>query len=260
MRNYVNHATFQTKSLYVVKLGYIIDSIHSGIINQNDFIWRLVAGCIEIAAYNGDEAGHWLFVADVDRVANSVITGVFGGDSARENHLSGCTDRMLDGLRFSEVWDVVADVYDMTFDALGQDKWMSRLQNKVLESGATHLLFPLLHVLERDGACLGEKASPMAATAGVKEAVEKNLRHLIGAGFLPIPRRRWTENVGLRQLCGEKNRDRKPLHRIYTNRRQARAGFVIYPSLSSEPVIGTKLSFKKPMHSFVTCLSSESFL
>lgn len=188
VRNCVDHAAFQTKLLRVVKPGYIIGSIRNGIANQSDFIWRLVAGCVEIAAYNGDEAEHWLFVADVDRVAHSVITAVFDEDNAREKHLSGNADGVLDGIRFSELWDVVADVYDTAFEALGQDEWMNRLRDKVLESGDVHLLFPLLHVLERDGGCLGEKASPMAATAGVKEAVEQNLRHLIGAGFLPIPK------------------------------------------------------------------------
>ncbi len=199
VRKCVDHAAFQTKSLRIVKPGYIIGSIRKGIANQNDFIWRLVAGCIEIAAYNRDEAGHWLFVADVDRVADSVIKGVFGGDNARGKYPSGHVDRVLDGLRFFELWDIVADVYGMAFEALGQDEWMSRLRDKVLESGDTHLLFPLLHVLERDGGCLGEAASPMAATAGVNEVVEKNVRHLIGVGFLPIPKAKMGRYLGGRE-------------------------------------------------------------
>ncbi|KAK0512500.1 hypothetical protein JMJ35_005628 [Cladonia borealis] len=171
---------------------------------KNDFIWRLVAGCIEIAAYNRDEAGHWLFVADVDRVADSVTKGVFGGDDPRGKYPSGHVDRVLDGLRFSELWDVVADVYGMAFEALGQDEWMSRLRDKVLESGDTHLLFPLLHVLERDGGCLGEEASPMAATAGIKVVVEKNVRHLIDVGFLPIPKAKMGRGCGFIADLGEK--------------------------------------------------------
>ena len=196
VRKCVDHAAFQLISLRVVKPGYIIGSIHKGIANQTDFIWRLVAGCIEIAAYNRDEAEHWLFVADVNRVADSVTKGVFGGDDPPGKYPSGHVDRVLDGLRFSELWDVVADVYGMAFEALGQAEWMSRLRDKVLESGDTHLLFPLLHVLERDGGCLGEEASPMAATAGVKEAVEKNVRHLIGVGFLPIPKAKMGRGCG----------------------------------------------------------------
>ena len=197
VRKCVDHAAFQKISLRIVKPGYIIGSIHKGIANQKDFIWRLVAGCIEIAAYNRDEAEHWLFIADVDRVADSVTKEIFAGDNLHGKYPSGHVDRVLDGLRFSELWDVVADVYGMAFEALGQGEWMSRLRDKVLESGDTHLLFPLLHVLERDGGCLGEEASPMAATAGIKEVVEKNVRHLIDVGFLPIPKAKMGGGCGL---------------------------------------------------------------
>ena len=193
VRKCIDHAAFRKMTLRVVKPGYIIGSRHKGIANQNDFIWRLVAGCIEIAAYNRDEAGNWLFIADVDRVAESVTKGVIGDGNDDEARSGKCpsglrVDRVLDGLRFSELWDVVAEVYGMAFEALGQDEWMSRLRDKVLESGQTHLLFPLLHVLERDGGCIGEEASPMAATPGIKEVVEKNVRYLIGVGFLPMPK------------------------------------------------------------------------
>lgn len=188
VRTCADHAAFRTKCLRVVKPGYIIGSKHDGIANPNDFIWRLVAGCVEIAAYNHDEAGNWLFVADVDRVAWSVMMAVFGGDGACDEYPSGHVDRVLDGLRCSELWDIVANVSGTAFEALGHDEWMNRLRDKVLESGEAHSLFPLLHVLERDRGCLGEKAASFAATAGVKEAVGKNMRHLIDVGFLPIPK------------------------------------------------------------------------
>ena len=191
-------------SLRIVKPGYIIGSIHKGIANQKDFIWRLVAGCIEIAAYNRDEAEHWLFIADVDRVADSVTKGVLDDDDPHAKSPSGHVDRVLDGLRFSELWDVVADVYGMAFEALGQDEWMSRLRDKVLESGDTHLLFPLLHVLERDGGCLGEEVAPVAATAGIKEVVEKNVRHLIDVGFLLAPKAKMGRECGFKAKLGEK--------------------------------------------------------
>ena len=209
VRKCVDHAAFKKISLRVVKPGYIIGSKHKGIANQNDFIWRLVAGCIEIAAYNRDEAGHWLFIADVDRVADSVTKGVIDDGNDDEPRSGKCpsglhVDRVLDGLRFSELWDVVAEVYGMAFKALGQEEWMSRLRDKVLEKGDTHLLFPLLHVLERDGGCIGEEASPMAATPGVKEVVEKNVRYLIGVGFLPIPEAKMGRGCGSVVDLGEK--------------------------------------------------------
>ena len=216
VRKCADHAAFQSISLRVVKPGYIIGSLHNkGIANQSDFIWRLIAGCIEIGAYNRDEAGHWLFIADVDRVAEAVTKGVFGfGDGDDVTRGGGKKDpsdlhlhveRVVDGLRFSELWDVVADVYGMGFEALGQEEWMSRLRDKVLERGEKHLLFPLLHVLERDGGCIGkEEAKPMVATAGIKEVVERNVRYLIGVGFLPMPKAKMGGGCGFVADLGER--------------------------------------------------------
>ena len=222
VRKCADHAAFEKISLRVVKPGYIIGSLHNkGIANQSDFIWRLVAGCIEIGAYNRDEAGHWLFIADVDRVAEAVTKGVFGfgdGDDDDDDTRGGKkypsdlrlhVDRVVDGLRFSELWDVVAGVYGMGFEALGQEEWMSRLRNKVLESGEKHLLFPLLHVLERDGGCIGEEevGSMVGASLGVKEVAERNVRYLIGVGFLPMPKAKMGGGCGFVAGLGGRKRD-----------------------------------------------------
>ena len=69
---------------------------------------------------------------------------------------------------------MVAAVYGMAFESLWQDQWMARLRDRVLERGDAHLLFPPLHVLKRDGGCLGEEARLMEATAEVKEAREEH--------------------------------------------------------------------------------------
>lgn len=58
-QDYAAHPAFETKKLRAVKPGYIIGSRSDGIANPKDFIWRLVAGCLEIGAYDGDEARHW---------------------------------------------------------------------------------------------------------------------------------------------------------------------------------------------------------
>lgn len=190
VRKCVENTFFQNKDLCIVKPGYIIGSARNGIANQSDFIWRLIAGCLEVGAYNRDEADHWLFIADVNRVADSVVSGAFGHADGPDKQNSGRVDRVLDGLQFSELWEILEGVYEQTFEALGQEEWMSRLREEILSSGEEHLLFPLLHVLERDGGCLGDKASSMSSTPRVKEAFEKNVRYLISVGFLPLPTRK----------------------------------------------------------------------
>lgn len=190
----VGFEPFRTKSLHTVKPGYIMGSSHNGISNQSDFIWRLVAGCIGIGAYNIDEQAHWLFIADVDHVGHAVVSGLLDGndddphrDSDRNKHRSGYVERILDGLRFEDVWEILKEEFGYSLEGLGQEEWMASLRDKVLEKQEAHMLYPLLHVLERDGACIGEKA--VAGTDGdrTKRAFSRNVRHLIDVGFFPKP-------------------------------------------------------------------------
>ena len=68
------------KRIRIVKPGYIVGSKNNGFANRRDFIWRLIAGCVEIGAYNRDDAANWLCVADVETVAMKVVAGVLGGE------------------------------------------------------------------------------------------------------------------------------------------------------------------------------------
>ena len=187
VRSCVNHSSFQNKRLQIIKPGYVMGSLSNGIANQSDFIWRLIAGCIEIGAYNRDEAAHWLFIADVDRVAQSVISKVMPDNEGTIACRSGDIERLLDGLRFSDLWALLADGFGYRFEALGQEEWMTRLKDKIMDTQEDHMLFPLLHVLERDGRCVGEKLEQSDAydPGAVIEAVRRNVGYLIDVGFLP---------------------------------------------------------------------------
>ena len=192
---------FRTKRLHTVKPGYIMGSCHNGIANQSDFIWRLVAGCIEIGAYNLDERAHWLFIADVDRVGHAVVSGVFDDNDDRhkatENtkHRSGHVERILDGLRFEDLWGILKEDFGYLLKGLGQEEWMACLRDKVLEKQEAHMLYPLLHVLERDGVRIGEKVVADAETDRTRRAFSRNVRHLIDVGFLPKPAGKKDEEV-----------------------------------------------------------------
>ena len=185
---------FRIKRLHTVKPGYIMGSSHTGISNQSDFIWRLVAGCVEIGAYNIDEQAHWLFIADVDLVGHAVVSGLLDDndddshrDTDSKKHRSGYVERILDGLRFEDLWEILKEEFGYLLEGLGQEEWMARLRAKVLKKQEAHMLFPLLHVLERDGTCIGGKA--VAGTEGdrTKRAFSRNVRHLIDVGFFPKP-------------------------------------------------------------------------
>ena len=190
VHNCVSHPAFQAKTLQIVKPGYIIGSTYAGVANTSDFIWRLIAGCIEIGAYNIEEADDWVFIADVEEVAHAVVARAFEDktdDTASKMASSGHARRILSGLRFSDLWTLLHNRFRYRLQGVAYEEWMTRLRAKILESQDTHLLFPLLHVLERDGNSIGENSIPQGQndTNRVMQAVERNVRYLIDTGFLP---------------------------------------------------------------------------
>lgn len=187
---------FSNKLIHIIKPGYIVGSASSGIANTTDFIWRLVAGCIDIGAYNADEANHWLFLADVDRVATAVVSATLSTTPpslARRDSSSSETRMILDGLVFSDVWQLLAEPefgYG-PFEALERTEWMTKLKKMVLERGEGHLLFPLLHILESEGGEIGEEMNGKvemnvdeAGRERMKEVIRANVRWLREQGFL----------------------------------------------------------------------------
>lgn len=221
---------FATKKLKVVKPGYIIGSASIGFrANTADFLWRLIAGCVEIGAYNVEEEGRWVFVDDVESVARRAVDHITSASTASdtglklqddstgveelllqppETEMEGRVgnemkaapniDRVLSGLRFDTLWQVLAKVYNRPFEALPAAVWMRMLREKALEKGEKGLLFPLLGVLEREGGRIGAgfgdkggdgiglgKEEEEEEHERMKSVVEGNVRWLIETGFLP---------------------------------------------------------------------------
>lgn len=188
VRRCMNHVAFEKKHLRIIRPGYIMGSPRNGIANQTDFIWRLIAGCLEIGAYDEDEESHWLFISDVELVSEVVAASL-----AKPNTLpSNGTDQILDGLSFSDLWALLKEDFSYTLKPLGQAHWLQRLEAAILTKGESHLLFPLLHTLERSAGKIGSKDVPSSSSiqdsGRVKEAMRANVRHLIDVGFLPPPR------------------------------------------------------------------------
>lgn len=191
IRDCASHFAFETKKLWVVKPGYIIGSRSNGIANPKDFIWRLVAGCLEIGAYNGDEARHWLYIASVDCVTSHVLGALFRRDD--EALPVSNMERVLSGLHLSDLWQVVEEMYECHLEPLPETEWLRRLRLRVMDVGESHLLFPLLEVLEREGGNIGEAKAPQEASSDKQSGddatavVKRNLEYLIDDGFLPLP-------------------------------------------------------------------------
>ncbi len=179
----VDLAAFHGKRLCTVKPGYIIGSLKTGIANQSDFIWRLIAGCLKVKAYNKDEARHWLFVSDVGSVARAVVSGVF------DLHESGDKRQVVDGLLFSDLWSLLQKTFGYELEPLPHAEWLPRLQDAILVEQESHPLFPLVNTLEKEGGSIGSEEAPTTRTDWVIDVVERNVQQLIEVGFLPAPPR-----------------------------------------------------------------------
>ncbi|KAL8773735.1 MAG: hypothetical protein Q9209_001503 [Squamulea sp. 1 TL-2023] len=160
VRKCMNHTAFASKNLHIIQPGYIIGSPRNGIANLTDFIWRLVTGCLEIGAYNADESTHWLFMADVDRVAEAITQPLFNQASNNRNS----TNRIRDGFPFSTLWHILEHDFGYTLHPLPQDEWLSRIEATVLAKGSIHNLFPLLATLEKAPALSGRQKKSHRST------------------------------------------------------------------------------------------------
>ncbi|KAL4996701.1 hypothetical protein BDV10DRAFT_108144, partial [Aspergillus recurvatus] len=171
-----HHPAFDSKILCTVSPGYIIGSA-DGRANTRDFIWKLIGGCIEIGAYNQDEASRWLYVYDVAGVSQISVSELFGGKGGRQ-----CITK---GVQFQTIWDILRVEFGYRLGMLAGDKWLARLKAAVLRTGESHSLFPLLPALEATGQRLGDQDIPSQSDAEVAEAIRQNVKYLIRTGFFP---------------------------------------------------------------------------
>lgn len=96
--------------------------------------------------------------------------------------VSGHTERVLVGLRFADLWKVIEEMYMCHLEALPETEWLRRLRLQVMDVGESHLLFPLLEVLERDS---GNTSSDKELHDDATAVIKRNLEYLIDDGFLP---------------------------------------------------------------------------
>ncbi|KAL8677880.1 MAG: hypothetical protein Q9186_005722 [Xanthomendoza sp. 1 TL-2023] len=177
---------FATKSVRIIRPGYIVGSPKDGIANLTDFIWRLIAGCVGIQSYNEDDENHWLFVSDAEHVAEvatssvtrPVLPGVHG------------VDQILDGIFLKSLWQILSGDCGYSLKPLPHDRWLQVLKSAIMDQGESHLLFPLLHTLQKGEGMIGSKNAPLQDTETsrrVEDSIRANVKYLIKEGFLGAP-------------------------------------------------------------------------
>ncbi|GFF41194.1 hypothetical protein IFM58399_06184 [Aspergillus lentulus] len=177
VRRFANQKGSKARHVRIVKPGFIIGDSERGHANQSDFIWRLIAACVEIGFYNEDEADSWLFISDTTRVAQVILHSVFEEDAK-------FVTKVLDGLRFKTLWTLLQEKFGFELQPLHRQQWLARLQQSVAQKKEKHVLFPLLYLLEASDEPIGVFHGPLDPSAGVQAALDANITYLINSRFL----------------------------------------------------------------------------
>lgn len=134
----------------IVKPSYIIGSVRDGVANTTDYLWRLVAGAIEIETHNGDELNNFVYLSDVDTVARSAISAAMEPSICAKARVI----KILDGITIADFWQVVREAgYQLR--PMPSEQWWYEMRENVQRSGEKHCLWPLMWMLEDRQRSLG---------------------------------------------------------------------------------------------------------
>ena len=189
VKTVAGEAPFREQNLKVIKPGYIVGNAEHGSANPSDYLWRLVAGCLEVGAYNVDEVAEWVFVSDMHHVAEGVIAGIFEGQDDDIQTKDDVVKKILDGLLLADFWDVVQHGFGYSLKPLPYVEWLELIRAAVKTGVEAHPLFPVMHILEKGSSGIGSEEAPedKNSTARMKDVVRRNVQSLIDVGFLPTP-------------------------------------------------------------------------
>ena len=174
----------------VVKPGYIVGNRYQGIANERDYLWRLVASCIDVEAYNAADVDSWLFISEVGRVSAAVFDCLDRTPDGRVQE--PLIVKVLDGMTVREFWAVLQDELGYDIKPLSEERWMPLLQDDIETKGPVHRLWPLMEILEAGKGRLGAPRETLNKYRTSKEAiastVRENIEYLGNAGFLAKPK------------------------------------------------------------------------
>ncbi|KAL8791013.1 MAG: hypothetical protein Q9195_006087 [Heterodermia aff. obscurata] len=171
--------------LSIVKPSYIIGSPESGTANTTDFLWRLVASCIDIEAYNAEDQDAWLYISDVDRVSDAIV------NSCCSTTAKGEITKILDGIRLADFWAILSQTFGYRLRPMRQAAWIDVLNLDIDRKHQGHKLWSLLDTLQKEGGKIGVQDDGLRHgnenSSRVRDAIAKNIEFLIAVGFLSPP-------------------------------------------------------------------------
>ncbi|KAG6113322.1 NRPS protein [Claviceps sp. LM219 group G6] len=173
----------------IMSLGLVIGDPLTGVVNADDYLWRLIAACVQAGEYNSSAGSEWTPISDVTSTALAIVETALNpaGVSATIKPITG-------GLTWSEIWHLVTDMgYDMK--PRPESEWMATVRRDLEREQEKHPLWTLSHLVEsRSQLNKDFGAGPAwadawrgdeATTRNLRTAFRQSLRFLGEVGFLP---------------------------------------------------------------------------
>ena len=188
VKNFKKSPQARGLDICIVKPALIIGTVAEGVANENDFLWRFVAGAVNVGGFPIPQSGDdWLMVSSADRVAAAVIQCLVAGD---EDERSARIINIADGVSLPEFWTMVENTLGSELRPMEYDDWMQRLQKDIQTKKEGHPLWPVMHLLNRSSLVSKRARQDDVLREGmdlVRAAIPTNVQYLINRGFLQRP-------------------------------------------------------------------------
>ncbi|KAM0133299.1 hypothetical protein ACHAQE_003710 [Botrytis cinerea] len=183
VRNFAQRATSlaQRNHVSIVKPGLIIGTTREGVANTTDFLWRYVAGAINVGAYPVPDKNDCLTVAHADFVANSAINALVNTPNN-----SNYTLDIIGGIYMQRFWDIVNKNMGHRLRPITSYEWAGLIKKDMEKKTETHPLWPVAHLITEEGN-LGKSKRPreldVVFEKQIEEAIKKNVEYLNEIGY-----------------------------------------------------------------------------
>lgn len=180
---------------WIVRPGYVVGDSKTAVTNTDDFIWRLVKGCVQLGLI--PDINNTINMVPVDHVALLTSLSALSTSPQANFNVAHVTARPL--IRFNELLSSLS-TYGYPVERCDYLVWRRKLEQHVLEV-QDNALFPLLHFVLDDlptstkSADLDDTNAQALAVAGGEKPnssvgdaeMGRYLSWLIKAGFMDAP-------------------------------------------------------------------------
>nr|AET79199.1 lysergyl peptide synthetase subunit 3 [Claviceps paspali] len=174
----------------VVSLGLVVGDSAAGVVNADDYLWRLVATCVKAGVYNMDAADEWTPISDVASAARTIVQTALDPAQAVPPTVTPVTG----GLAWREIWDMVSEMgYDV--EPRPESAWIATVRRDIETQQEEHPLWTLSHRvesrLEKTGPAWADcwRGGDETAASRLRLAFRRSLEFLCQVGYLPRPAR-----------------------------------------------------------------------